>query len=324
MKKEYAIRLKLILVAVITVIFCGSVYAKNLDTEITVLSGKLSKKMVSRGIKKVASIDFVDLQGRTTELGRYLAEQLSTEMVNEDGISVVDRANFKSILAEHKLTQAGLVAPENAKRLGKFAGIDAILTGTITTLNGNVVLTVKAISTETAQIVAAAKAVFKNTSELQQLSTRSAASAPDASASKTPAQKSATTTTEPEAPAISEPIEKPMQKAGPLVVTVDSVRNTKRGVRVFFSIDSTVDSSLEVVKGTLIDSDGNEIQIPHSMRTDLKTGIKNQLMVEAGAGNSWDPKPTNLKPPFDLSIDFGLGYGTIGAQSFSVSFHGLK
>ena len=326
MKRESVIRLKFILIAILGILFCDSVYAKDLNTEITGLSGKLSKKMVSRGIKKIASVDFVDLQGRTTELGRYLAEQLSVEMVNQEGISVVDRANMNSILAEHKLTLTGLVEPENVKKLGKFAGIDAILFGTVTTLDDNIVLTVKAISTETAQIIAAAKVIFKKTSELQQLSARATAPATPASSmdinsdSKTSPQKIATSTRAAETSALSEPIDKPTKKAGPLVVTVDSLRCNQHGTRVFFTIDSQLTTSLEVVQGLLIDSEGTEIQISHSMRTDINSGVKNQVMAEGG--NSWTTY--NLKPPFDLSVDFGLAYGTMDAKTLSVSFHGLK
>jgi curli biogenesis system outer membrane secretion channel CsgG len=48
---------------------------------------------------------------------------------------MVDRANIKSILAEHKLTEEGLVNPANAKKLGEFAGVDAILMGNVTVLD---------------------------------------------------------------------------------------------------------------------------------------------------------------------------------------------
>lgn len=167
-------RAKLIFIICVLLLFCFFSNAQDLDSEITVLSGKLTKNMIAKKINKIACVDFVDLQGRPTELGRYLTEELSVQMVNEEGITVVDRANFKSILAEHNLTLEGLVRPENAKELGKFAGIDAIITGTLTILDNNVVLTVKAISTESAQIVAAAKAVFVITSELQQMSNKAA------------------------------------------------------------------------------------------------------------------------------------------------------
>jgi hypothetical protein len=86
---------------------------------------------------------------------------------------MVDRANIKSILAEHKLTEEGLVNPANAKKLGEFAGVDAILMGNVTVLDDGIVLMVKAISTSSAQIVAAGRITFGKTSEIQQLGNRS-------------------------------------------------------------------------------------------------------------------------------------------------------
>jgi curli biogenesis system outer membrane secretion channel CsgG len=161
-----------------------SLNAQTLDKEIPVIAGKLSKTLVAKGRKKVAAIDFVDLQGRPTELGRFLAEQLSVELVNAEGISVLDRANIKSILAEHKLSEEGLVKPENARKLGEFAGVDAILIGTVTSLDEGVVLTVKAVSTDTAEVVAAGTIKFQKTSEIQQLLVHSVTGDQSASSSR--------------------------------------------------------------------------------------------------------------------------------------------
>jgi len=70
------------------------------------------------GKKKVTVLDFTDLQGGASELGKYIAEQLTVNLVmGKREFSVLDRANLKSILAEHKLTSTGLVDPENAKKL---------------------------------------------------------------------------------------------------------------------------------------------------------------------------------------------------------------
>jgi peroxiredoxin/TolB-like protein len=159
--------------------------AQDMGKEISGISEKLSKALVAKGKKKIALIDFVDLQGRSNELGRFLSEQLSVELVNAEGISVVDRAHIKSILDEHKLTEEGLVNPENAKKLGQFAGVDAILTGTVTILDDSFILVVKAISSDTAEVVAAGKITSKQTVEIQQLLKRgveaSGASIPSAS-----------------------------------------------------------------------------------------------------------------------------------------------
>ena len=114
-------------------------------------------------------LDFTDLQGSSSELGRYIAEQLSVDLVmGKHDFAVLDRANLKSILAEHKLTAEGLVNPDNAKKLGEFAGVDALIVGNIIPINSNIDLTVKIITTDTAEIVGAAKGRFKSDATVQQ------------------------------------------------------------------------------------------------------------------------------------------------------------
>ena len=147
--------------------------AQTLDKEMVGLASTLSKSLASQGYKNVAAVDFTDLQGQPTELGRFLSEVLAVEVVSAGGVSVLDRANIKRILAEHKLTEEGLVNPANAKKLGEFAGVDAILIGNVTSLDAGIVLMVKAISTESARIVAAGRVSFPLTADIQQLLNRS-------------------------------------------------------------------------------------------------------------------------------------------------------
>jgi TolB-like protein len=150
--------------------------AQTLDQEMASLAARISKSLVAQSFKHVAAVDFTDLQGQPTELGRFLSEALAVEIVSAGGVSMVDRANIKSILAEHKLTEEGLVNPANAKKLGEFAGVDAILTGNVTALDDGIVLMVKAVSTSSASIVAAGRIKFPKTSEIQQLLNRGVSS----------------------------------------------------------------------------------------------------------------------------------------------------
>ena len=76
----------------------GTALAQTLDLEIAGLADKLSKALVAKGAKNVAAIDFTDLQGQPTELGRFLSERLAIELVSTAGVSMLDRANIKSIL----------------------------------------------------------------------------------------------------------------------------------------------------------------------------------------------------------------------------------
>lgn len=148
----------------ICIIACSRapVLAQAMDKELTELAQKLATQIKDNSKKKVAVLDFTDLQGSGSELGRYIAEELTVNLVmNRKDFSVLDRANLKSVLAEHKLTATGLIDPDNAKKLGQFAGVDALIMGTIVPMNENIQLTAKIITTDTAEIVGAAKTLIK-------------------------------------------------------------------------------------------------------------------------------------------------------------------
>ncbi|HXT69675.1 MAG TPA: FlgO family outer membrane protein [Vicinamibacterales bacterium] len=149
----------------------GPLRAQALNLEMRGLAERLSKAVQGQGIKNLAIVDFTDIQDQPTELGRVLADRLTAEVVSLGQVSVVDRANLKTVLAEHKLTAAGLVNPADAKKLGEFAGADAVVTGTITVLEG-VGLTIKAISTGSAKVAAAGTITFSMTPDIQQLLNR--------------------------------------------------------------------------------------------------------------------------------------------------------
>lgn len=148
------------------------------EQQIEAIAQSLSASAVKAERKKLSVLDLTDLQGKSSELGRFLAEELSVALVmGRKDFSVLDRANLKNILAEHKLTAEGLVNPENAKKLGQFAGVDAIVLGTITPLKDDVIVTVKIIATDTAEIVGAARGKMGRTGEIQQLMEHAAAEA---------------------------------------------------------------------------------------------------------------------------------------------------
>ncbi len=152
-----------------------------MESGLAELTTKLASQVSQQGKKKVTVLDFTDLQGNSSELGRYLAEQITVNLVlQQTNYSVLDRANLKSILAEHKLTATGLVAPENAKKLGQFAGVDALILGTIVSMDQSVEITAKIIATDTAVIAGAARIKFKADLPAQQLLAKPASEVKDA------------------------------------------------------------------------------------------------------------------------------------------------
>src|SRR6266481_10029833 len=141
-------RLIIVLILCNSILSQGLLRAQDMDKELSDLAEKLAVPIKDHGKKKIAVVDFTDLKGGSSELGKYIAEQLTVNLVmGKRDFSVLDRANLKSILAEHKLTATGLVDPENAKKLGMFAGVDALVLGTIIPKNQKITLTAKILTT---------------------------------------------------------------------------------------------------------------------------------------------------------------------------------
>jgi TolB-like protein len=140
------------------------------QAEFRTLASGLAGDIQASGKKTIAVVDFTDLQGNPTELGRYLAEELSVAMARtHKGFEVIDRAHLKALLAEHRLAASGLIDPATAKKLGQISGADVLLTGTMTPFSESVRVAVKALATDTARILAADTADLPKTTTISEL-----------------------------------------------------------------------------------------------------------------------------------------------------------
>jgi TolB-like protein len=183
------------------------VRGQDIDKELVSLADKLSVPIKERRTKKITVLDFTDLQRGESELGKYIAEELSLNfvLVKRD-FAVLDRANLAKILAEHKLTAKGLINPENAKKLGQLEGVDALIIGTIIPKGQNISLAAKIITTDTGEVAGGARAEFKPDETVKGLMSRAV-----------------TTTKASEIPAI----EKGAQQIGNVFLKVESLQFTK-------------------------------------------------------------------------------------------------
>lgn len=121
------------------------------------ISSQLAKSITQSGKKTVAVVDFTDLQGRVTEFGRFLAEEISVDLAGAHGsFKVIDRTNLKTILQEHKLASTGIIDPQTARKVGEITGVQALVAGTITPLGDTLRVSVKVLDSETAEIISGA------------------------------------------------------------------------------------------------------------------------------------------------------------------------
>ena len=145
----------------------------RLEEELQKLSLKIAKEIEKSSKKTVAVVDFTDLQGNVTELGRFIAEELSANLVSvKKGFRVIDRLHLKSIIAEHKLSASWFLEPKAVEKFGKISGVDAIVTGTVTPFGDNVRISIKVITTDTADVIAAATGNIAKTKAIEKLLTR--------------------------------------------------------------------------------------------------------------------------------------------------------
>jgi len=140
------------------------------EKEINRLSLELADKIAASGVKKVAVVDFTNIEGNVTALGRFIAEEFSVALA-ESGkeFQVVDRTHLKSIIKEHKLLKTGLIDPDTARQLGKIAGVEALITGSLTPFGDSVRLVVKVLNTETAAIIGSKRGNIPKTNAIAAL-----------------------------------------------------------------------------------------------------------------------------------------------------------
>jgi TolB-like protein len=152
----------------------------GLEQRVAELSQQIATKMSAKQKTTIAVVEFTDLQGNVTDLGRFLAEELVTRLADLEKFRVIERQLLAKIIAEQKLSLTGVVDPTSAKQLGKILGVDAIVSGTVTNLAQNVRVNARLISTQTGEVFAvAASDIFKDESVTGLLLGGSGASATD-------------------------------------------------------------------------------------------------------------------------------------------------
>ncbi len=130
--------------------------ARAYEKEVQSWVKSLGPKLCTPTCRRVAVVDFNDLQGNVTELGRFLAEELSVSLGSVPGLTVVERSRLGQILREQRLESSSLVSPETIQQVGRISGVEALILGTITPFSDTVRVSLKVLDTRTAGLIVAA------------------------------------------------------------------------------------------------------------------------------------------------------------------------
>jgi TolB-like protein len=149
------------------ILFCLTVLVSNvpdtlraepqtLDQRLNALSNQIAAEMSSYQKKTIAVLEFVDLRGNVSDLGRFLSEEMVTRLYQAKLFKVIERQLLNKVISEQKLSLTGIVEPTSVKELGKILGVDAVISGTITELDETLRINARLISTETGEIFSVA------------------------------------------------------------------------------------------------------------------------------------------------------------------------
>lgn len=128
----------------------------TLDQRLTELSKQISDGLTENQKQTIAVVEFVDLEGRVTNFGRFVAEELITRLYQTKKFKVIERQLLNKIVAEQRLSLGGMIDQTSAQKLGKLLGVDAIASGTVTDLGKTLRVNARLISTGTGEVFAVA------------------------------------------------------------------------------------------------------------------------------------------------------------------------
>lgn len=141
-------------VALTSLVFAAS----DLEGGVQELAQQISKNMTTSNKKKIAIIEFSNLDGNITAFGQFLAEELITQlfMISPGQFEVVERRQLMKVLNEQKLTMTGLLDAKAMESVGKILGIEAIVTGSLADLGNDIKVNARLIGIDTAKVFAVA------------------------------------------------------------------------------------------------------------------------------------------------------------------------
>jgi TolB-like protein len=130
--------------------------SKDLDKQIDILAQQIISSLKIQKIHKIAILEFPNLEGDVTGLGKYLVEELTTRLFRTGRFQIIERRLMNKIMEEQKLSATGFIDEKTASKFGRILGVDALATGTIAELNDSIKINARLIAAETGNVFAVA------------------------------------------------------------------------------------------------------------------------------------------------------------------------
>ena len=148
----------------------------TLDSQLENLINQIVASLAQNDKSKIAVMDFVNMNGEITKLGRYMSEELTTRLYLTGKFEVIERKLLDKIVEEQKISLSGMIDESSAVELGKVLGVDAIASGTIGDLGTSVKVNARLISAETGKLFSVASVEIPKNDKVKVLLSQSVVS----------------------------------------------------------------------------------------------------------------------------------------------------
>ena len=97
-----------------------------------------------------------------------MSEMLTTAIVNEDTLIVIERTHLDQVLEEHAFQLSDIVNTENSLDIGNILNAELLLAGSVSSFEERVEIDIRLIKIETGEIVLSkyGSSTFKNLREV--------------------------------------------------------------------------------------------------------------------------------------------------------------
>ena len=131
--------------------------SENSVANTTAIEGSLARaaEQIMASIQPSSKIAIVYVTSQDIDSTEFIANELEFIMVNR-GFTIVDRSQLDKIRQEQNLHLSGEVDDDTAVSIGKIAGANIIITGSVTGADATKRLRLRALSVQTAQVLAVA------------------------------------------------------------------------------------------------------------------------------------------------------------------------
>lgn len=147
---------KVLLLVCFSIIFCSAFSQSTFDKSLNEVSADMAGKLSQKSKKKIVVLYVTDINKAQTVAGKYMADVISVNIVNDQGnFEVFDRENLSGIVEAKKLMAEGYIDANKAKELGRILAVDAIVIGNYTVLTTTLKLTLKALDVNSGFVIAA-------------------------------------------------------------------------------------------------------------------------------------------------------------------------